>query len=288
MPGVVRVVLLQELQIRRRRRRADPRTRPRLPVCHFVRRGDAVPPAADGFVAPLGFVLRRVHVGGGDAAQHDVSRVLQPGARGRQRGILRVPHVLASPAGGTGGEGVRFVPRAAAFRSRADGVFVIPERVDRRAVVFGRDVLHARAPPRALHGLALDAHRGKLPLGLGFVHAAAHFGRELQDAETRHVLAVPRDVRQSLLLVLRQMIIIRGDGRRAHRHGARLRGRGRSRRARSFVARSELRRAARCAADRRRPFRRRPLEARVFVAKLAPDDRRQKIVRRIVDRRERR
>ena len=195
------------------------------------------PPAAHGFVAPLGFVLGRVHVGGGDAAQHDVARVLQPGARGCERGVLRGPHALAR-ASGTGCEGVRSVARAAkALRTRTDGrVFVIPERVDLGAVVFGRDVPHARAPPRALHGLAFDAHRRRLPLGLGVGHAAAHLGRELQDAETRHVLAVPRDMCQSLLLVLRQ--IIRGGGHGAHRHRARFRGCWRSRRARAFLARS--------------------------------------------------
>ena len=213
-----------------------PRARPRLPVSHRARRGDAVPPAAHGFVAPLGFVLGRVHVGGGSAAQHDVARVLQPGARGFERGVLRT-HALAR-AGRTGCEGVgpSLAPRRA-LRTRTDGrVFVIPERVDLGAVVFGRDVLHARAPPRALHGLAFDAHRRRLPLGLGVGHAAAHLGRELQDAETRHVLAVPRDVCQSLLLVLRQ--IIRGGGHSAHRHRARVRGCWRSRRARAFLARS--------------------------------------------------
>ena len=88
-------------------------------------------------------------------------------------------------------------------------ILVVREGVHRGAVELGSGVAHARAAALADRGFALHARGAPLRLGGRGVRVPDR-SREGEHAEARHVLAIPRDVRQALALVLRQAGIVRG------------------------------------------------------------------------------
>ena len=182
-----------------------------------ARRGDAVAPAPSRFLAPFRVVvvqlLRAGHVRGGDAREHELAGILEPLAGGFQGGVLARPHADAGGArGDAGGIGVGI--HLAALRARAD-VLVVGEGVHRGAVELGDHVANTRAASLAHRGLALHLRAGGALRRFG-IRGACDLARERLDPEAGHVLAVSRDVRQALTLVLRQAIVEGGV-----RHGTR-------------------------------------------------------------------
>lgn len=210
LPRVVRVVLLQQLQVGRRRGRADARFHPSLPVFHRVNRGDAVAPSTHRLLPPpsaRGLLTARAlrHVGDrGRAREHQRAGVLEPLPRRLQSGILGVPNARVPRGAGRDSAGGTLV--AALAR-----VLVVAQGVHRGPVVLGFDVQEPPGPPRGLGGLALDTFpRGRR----GRFFRRDDLG-EIEHAQASHVLAIAGDVREPLALVVGETIVVGGDG-----HGA--------------------------------------------------------------------
>ena len=184
-PRIVRIILLQQLQLARRRWRSQSRHRPRLPILHRVRPGRLFP------IEPP----RRV------STRHPPHPSVPPRSSLAWPIISREPPPTTPSTSRTRRSRRRPCPRRSPWRPLASSLralLLLLQRVDRRSIVRGLRSEHSRRSSRRDRRLARFLTPRRRRRGRRGRRCRHHISRELGDAQPRHVLAIASNVGETL------------------------------------------------------------------------------------------